>query len=326
LYKVNIETKEFTKITSGQHDYTEFALAGSTLIGTKMNHQTPTEIFKVEENGTEKQLSFTNKELLDKITPSKSVERWVKTTDGKMMLVWIVYPPNFDSTKTYPALLYCQGGPQSAVSQFYSYRWNLNLMSSNGYIVIAPNRRGLPTFGQEWNDQISLDYGGQNMKDYLSAVDDMKKQPYVGKIGAIGASYGGYSVYWLAGNHNKRFNAFVAHNGIFNFESMYGSTEESFFVNHDIGGPYWKTPRPKSYDYSPHNFVGKWDTPIMVITGEKDFRIPYTEGMQAFNAAQLQGIPSTYLHFPGETHFVLKPQNSVLWQREVKKFLDQHLK
>ena len=328
LYKLNLESKQITQITKGNHDYTGFSLSNGILIGTKMNHQMPNEIFSIAEDGTEKQLTFTNKQILDKVIPAKTVERWVKTTDGKQMLVWVILPPNFDSTKTYPALLYCQGGPQSAVSQFYSFRWNFQMMASNGYIVVAPNRRGLPSFGQEWNDQISLDYGGQNMKDYLSAIDDVAKEKYVDKdhLGAIGASYGGYSVYYLAGNHDKRFKAFVAHNGIYNFESMYGATEETFFVNHDIGGAYWKNPKPKSYDYSPHKYVGKWDTPIMVITGEHDFRIPYTEGMQAFNAAQLQDIPAVYLHFPNETHFVLKPQNSVLWQREVKKFLDTYLK
>jgi dipeptidyl aminopeptidase/acylaminoacyl peptidase len=255
-------------------------------------------------------------------------ERWITTTDNKQMLTWVIYPPGFDKTKQYPAILYCQGGPQSAVSQFWSYRWNLQLMAANGYIVVAPNRRGLPTFGQEWNDQISGDYGGQNMKDYLSAIDAVASEPYVNKdkLGAVGASYGGFSVYWLAGNHNKRFKAFIAHDGMFNFESFYGATEELFFVNHDLGGPYWQTPKPKSYEFSPHRFVDKWDTPILIITGENDFRIPYTQALQAFTAAQVREIPSRLLYFPDETHFVLKPQNSILWQREFFQWLDKYLK
>jgi dipeptidyl aminopeptidase/acylaminoacyl peptidase len=244
------------------------------------------------------------------------------------MLVWVIYPPYFDKTKKYPALLYCQGGPQSAVSQFFSYRWNFQMMAANDYIVVAPNRRGLPTFGQEWNDQISCDYGGQNMKDYLTAIDSVSKEPFVDKdhLGAVGASYGGFSVYWLAGNHNKRFKAFIAHCGMFDFESWYGSTEEMWFANHDLGGPYWKKPQPKSYEFSPNKFVGKWDTPILVIEGGNDFRIPYTQGMEAFDAAQLQGIPSKFLFFPEESHFVMKPQNSVLWQRIFFEWLDKWLK
>jgi len=258
----------------------------------------------------------------------KVEERSVKTTDGKDMLVWVVFPPDFDSSKKYPTLLYCQGGPQSTVSQFFSYRWNLQLMAANGYIIVAPNRRGVPSFGQEWNRQISGDYGGQNKRDLLSAIDDVKKEPFVDetRLGAVGASYGGFSVYWLAGNHEKRFKAFISHCGVFNFESKYGSTEEYFFPNFDLGGAYWDKPRPKSYDFSPHLFVDKWDTPILVIHGAKDYRVPYIEGLQAFNAAQLRGIPSRLLVFPDEGHWVLKPQNSVLWQREFFGWLDKWLK
>jgi dipeptidyl aminopeptidase/acylaminoacyl peptidase len=255
-------------------------------------------------------------------------ERWVTTTDNKQMLVWVIYPPGFDKNKKYPAILFCEGGPQSAVSQFWSYRWNFQIMAANDYIIVAPNRRGLPTFGQEWNDEISQDYGGQNMLDYLSAIDEVSKEPYVNKdkLGAVGASYGGFSVYWLAGHHNKRFKAFIAHCGMYNFESWYGSTEEMWFANYDLGGPFWANPKPRSYDFSPHKFVGNWDTPILVIEGQNDFRIPYTQGMEAFNAAQLQGIPSKFLFFPDETHFVTKPQNSILWQREFFKWLDKWLK
>src|SRR6056297_1254892 len=240
--------------------------------------------------------------------------RWVETTDGKQMKVWVIYPPGFDSTKTYPGLLYCQGGPQSAVSQFFSFRWNFQMMAANGYVVVAPNRRGLPSFGQEWNDQITGDYGGQNIRDYLSAIDAVKKEPYVDqeRLGAIGASYGGFSVFYLAGHHDGRFKAFIAHCGIFNMESMYAETEETFFVHHDNEGAFWEDPRPVNYSYSPHLYVDRWDTPILIITGEYDFRIPYTQSMQAFNAAQLRGVPSKLLIYPEETHFVLKPQNAIL--------------
>jgi dipeptidyl aminopeptidase/acylaminoacyl peptidase len=328
IYVMDMATKEKKAVTAGDHNYNNFLLGKDFIIGEKMNMIHPTEIFKVDFDGNEEQISFTNKEILDHLKPAKFEKRWVKTTDDKEMLTWVIYPPDFDPNKKYPTLLYCQGGPQSAVSQFFSFRWNFQIMASNGYIVVAPNRRGLPTFGQEWNDQISGDYGGQNMKDYLSAIDDVAKESYVDKdnLGAVGASYGGYSVYWLAGNHEGRFSAFISHCGIFEFTSMYGSTEEMFFVNHDYKGAYWDTPKPKSYDFSPHNFVGNWDTPILVIAGEYDFRIPYTQSMQAFNAAQLRGIPSRFLLFPDETHFVLKPQNAILWQREFKRFLDENLK
>ena len=294
-----------------------------------MTMSMPTEIFSVNpENGEQTQISFVNKEILDNLNLAKIEERWVKTTDDKDMLVWVIYPPNFDPNKKYPALLYCQGGPQSAVSQFFSYRWNFQMMAANDYIIVAPNRRGLPTFGQEWNDQISQDYGGQNMLDYLSAIDAVKTEPFVdeNRLGAIGASYGGFSVFWLAGNHDGRFSTFIAHCGMFNLESWYGSTEEMFFANQDIGGAYWESPRPHSYDFSPHRFVGNWDKPILVIHGEKDYRIPYTQGMEAFNAAQLQGIPSRFLVFPDENHWVLQPQNSILWQREFFRWLDKWLK
>jgi dipeptidyl aminopeptidase/acylaminoacyl peptidase len=329
VYSANVSSKEIRKITDGWHDYTSLSLAGNELVGTKMSMSMASEIFRINPStGVETQLTFTNKNIYDKIRMGKIVQKWVKTTDNKEMLVWVVLPPDFDSTKKYPALLYCQGGPQSAVSQFFSYRWNLQLMAANGYVVIAPNRRGLPTFGSEWNLQISGDYGGQNMRDYLSATDAIKKEPYVdeNRLGAVGASYGGYSVFFLAGNHQKRFKAFIAHCGIFNLESQYGSTEESFFTNFDLKGPYWQNPKPKSYDYSPHRFVQNWDTPIMIITGEKDFRIPYTESLQAFNAAQLRGIPSKLLIFPDESHWVVKPQNSILWQREFFGWLDKWLK
>ncbi len=331
VYSIDITNKKTNQLTTGWHDYTDIATYGDLIIGTKMSMSMPTEIFKIEKTKTglkETQVTYINKNILSTISLAKVESRWITTTDKKKMLVWVILPPNFDPTIKYPALLYCQGGPQSAVSQFFSYRWNFQMMAANGYVVVAPNRRGLPTFGQEWNDEISQDYGGQNMKDYLTAIDSVSTESYIDKnrLGAVGASYGGFSVYWLAGHHNKRFKAFIAHCGMFNFESWYGSTEEMWFANYDLGGAYWKNPTPKSYDFSPHKFVGYWDTPILVIEGANDFRIPFTEGMQAFNAAQLQGIPSRFLYFPEETHFVLKPQNSVLWQRVFFEWLDKYLK
>lgn len=329
IYVCTIASKDIKKVTDGTHDYQDIQLAGNTLIGAKMSMSMPTEVFSINAaSGIEKQLTFTNKDILSKVKLGKVEPNYVSTNDGKQMLVWVIYPPEFDKTKKYPALLYCQGGPQSAVSQFFSYRWNFQVMASHDYIIVAPNRRGLPSFGQEWNDQIAGDYGGQNMQDYLSAIDYIAKEPYVNKdkLGAVGASYGGYSVYWLAGNHNNRFKAFIAHCGMFNFESWYGETEELFFANHDLGGPYWAKNRPKSYDFSAHHFIGHWNTPLMVVHGGNDFRIPYTQGMQAFNAAQIQGIPSRFLFFPEETHFVLKPQNALVWQREFFRWFDQYLK
>lgn len=329
IYRLDVETEEIKQITKGDHNYRSVHPLGDQLIGSKQSMTYPTEVFAINpETGEETQLSSINKNLHDQLTYGKVEERWVKTTDNKDMLVWVIYPPHFNPDKKYPALLYCQGGPHGSVSQFYSYRWNFQMMAANDYIIVAPNRRGLPSFGQEWNDQISGDYGGQNMKDYFSAIDAVSKEPYVDEnnLGAVGASYGGYSVFWIAGHHDGRFDAFIAHDGIFNFEAMYLETEEMFFVNWDIGGPYWDKSTKETYDNSPHKFVDRWDTPIMVIHGEKDYRIAYTQGMSAFNAAQLQGIPSKYLHFPYENHWVLSPQNGILWQREFFSWLDQWLK
>ena len=329
IYKINSLNRKITGITNGIHDYTSFELSNGVITASKMSMSMAVELFKVNpETGEETQLSFVNKNIYDNIKMGEVKSRWVKTTDGKEMLVWVIYPPDFNPEKKYPALLYCQGGPQSAVSQFFSFRWNFQIMAANDYIIVAPNRRGLPTFGQAWNDQISGDYGGQNMDDYLSAIDELKKEPYIDedRLGAVGASYGGYSVFYLAGHHNKRFKAFISHCGIYNLESMYAETEETFFVNHDNTGAYWDKPKPKSYKFSPHLYVDKWDTPILIVTGEYDFRIPYTQSMQAFNAAQLRGVPSKLLIFPEETHFVVKPQNSILWQREFFAWLDKYLK
>ena len=328
IYSIKLHNLEIDQITSGHHNYTGIALAGERLIGSKMTHSMPLELFVVSFDGAERQLTATNSHILDRLKLARSEERWIETTDGEKMLTWIIYPPHFDSLKSYPAILYCQGGPQSAVSHFFSFRWNFQMMAAHGYIVVAPNRRGVPTFGQEWNDQISGDYGGQNMLDYLAAIDTVAKERFVDqtRIGAVGASYGGFSVFWLAGNHDNRFKAFISHCGMFNLESMYGATEEYFFVNHDLKGPYWDSAAEKSYKASPHRFVQKWNTPILIIHGGNDFRIPYTESLQAFNTAQLLSVPSKLLFFPDESHFVLKPQNSILWQREFFAWLDQYLK
>ena len=332
VYSCDLETGFIKQITFGKHDYTSISLSGEVMVGGKMSMSMANEIFNINiPEGKEKQITFVNKNIYDKVKMAESKERWITTTDNKKMLVWFIYPPDFDSTKTYPTLLYCQGGPQGTVSQFFSYRWNFQIMAANDYIIVAPNRRGLPSFGQEWNRQISGDYGGQNMKDYLSAIDDAKKETYVDgdHLGCVGASYGGFSVYWLAGHHEKRFKAFIAHCGMFNLESQYAETEEEFFTNFDLGGPFWDKNNKvaqKTYATSPHKFVQNWDTPIMMISGGYDFRIPYTESLQAFNCAQLLGVPSKLLIFPNESHFVLKPQNSILWQREFFGWLDKWLK
>lgn len=329
IYQLNITDGSISPVTGGRHNYNSVALAGDDLVGTRMSMSSPVEIFRVNKtNGEQVQLTHINKPILDEIEMGKVEERWIETTDEKQMLVWVIYPPHFDANKKYPALLYCGGGPQSAVSQFFSYRWNFQMMAANDYIVIAPNRRGLPTFGQEWNDQISQDYGGQNIEDLMSAAKVVSREPYVdeSRLGAVGASYGGFSVFYIAGHHQKLFSAFIAHSGMFNFESWYGTTEELFFANHDLGGPYWDEPRPESYGFSPHLFIKDWDTPIMVMHGAKDYRVPLSEGMQAFNAAQIKGIPSRLVVFPDENHWILKPQNSILWQREFFAWLDQWLK
>jgi dipeptidyl aminopeptidase/acylaminoacyl peptidase len=329
IYCVDLKSGDIKPITKGWHDYISLSLKGNIMVGTKMSMSMAPEVFRINpETGEETQLTFTNKNIYDNIKMARIEERWIKTTDKKDMLVWVIYPPDFDTLKQYPALLYCQGGPQSAVSQFFSFRWNFQIMAANDYIIVAPNRRGLPTFGQEWNDQIAGDYGGQNMKDCLTAIDVLKKEPCIdeNRLGAVGASYGGYAVLWLAGHHDGRFKAFISHCGVFNFESDYGTTEELFFVNHDYEGPYWEKPQPRSYQFSPHLAVQNWDTPILIITGQNDFRIPYTQSMEAFNAAQVRGIPSKLLFFPDESHWVLKPQNSILWQREFFGWLDKWLK
>ena len=332
LYKADITLREISPLTRGMHDYTSVALGNGKLIAKRQSLSQPTEIYAVDiATGEAVDLSQENKEMLAQMRMGKVEERWIDTSDGKKMLTWVVYPPDFDPTKQYPALLYCQGGPQSMVSQFWSYRWNLQMMAANGYIVVAPNRRGLPGFGQEWLEQISGDYGGQNMKDYLSAIDTLAREPYIDetRLGCTGASYGGFSVYWLAGNHEGRFRAFLSHAGIFNLEAQYLETEEMWFANWDLGGPYWdksNATAQRTYENSPHHFVERWDTPIMITHGEKDYRILASQGMMAFNAAQLRGIPSRMLIFPDENHWIAKPQNGILFQREFFRWFDQWLK
>ncbi len=319
-------------LTAGDHDIVSASVEGGRAVVAMQKITQATELFEVDlASGAMSQISNVNQEIYDNIPFGNVEKRWVKTTDGKKMLVWVILPPDFDPAKKYPTLLYCQGGPQSVVSQFWSYRWNFQLMAAQGYVVVAPNRRGLPSFGQEWLDQISGDYSGQNIRDYLAAIDDVAREPWCDRdrLGCVGASYGGYSVYFLAGCHQKRFKAFISHCGIFNFESMYGETEELFFLNNDYGGPYWdKSNRiaQRSYANSPHKFVDKWDTPIMIITGEYDFRIPYTQSLQAFTAARARGLDARLVSFENEAHQVFKPQNSLVWNREFFGWLDKYLK
>jgi dipeptidyl aminopeptidase/acylaminoacyl peptidase len=340
LYAVNWKG-ELKQLTETWDDFGSIHLMnnGKQLLMERHNYTSPADLyvvtpnFKKPEKTAIQQLTFENKHILDQLAKPTVQQRWVKTSDGKDMLTWIILPPNFDETKKYPTLLFCEGGPQSPVSQFWSYRWNFMIMASNGYIVVAPNRRGLPGFGQEWLEEISGDWTGQCMKDYLAAIDDAAKNlPYVDKdkLGAVGASFGGFSVYYLAGHHDKRFKAFIAHDGAFNLESMYTDTEEVFFSNWEYDDAFWNKSQSanatRTYEYSPHRFVDQWDTPILCIHGEKDYRIVYNQGMGAFNAARLRGIPAELLIFPDENHWVLKPQNGILWQRTFFNWLDRWLK
>ncbi|MFT5860661.1 MAG: dipeptidyl aminopeptidase/acylaminoacyl peptidase [Flavobacteriaceae bacterium] len=321
------------QITSGQFDVRGIVghHKGNMVIARgDMNHAT--ELYTVDlKTGAMKQLTYANTDFYNSVSLSKVESRMVTTTDGKEMLSWVIYPPDFDSTKQYPTLLYCQGGPQGALSQFYSYRWNFQLMASHGYIVIAPNRRGMPGHGVAWNEQISKDYGGQNMEDYLSAIDDLAKEPYVDneRLGCVGASYGGYSAFYLAGIHNNRFKTFVSHDGIFNWRSMYGTTEELFFVNWDLGGAYWDKDNAAAQQshtaFNPAEHVAKWNTPMLIIQGGKDYRVPIGQGLEAFQAAQLQGVRSKLLYFPEENHWVLDYQNSLIWHTEFYKWLGETL-
>ncbi len=322
------------QITRGDFDVNGIiGQSGNTLIvsRTDMNHAA--EIYSVDiATGNMAQLTHVNDETYASLSMSKTERRFVKTTDGKDMLVWVIYPPDFDPTKKYPTLLYCQGGPQSPLTQFYSTRWNFQLMAANGYIVVAPNRRGMPGHGTKWNEDISKDHGGQAMRDYLSAIDALSKENYVDKkrLGCIGASYGGYSVFMLAGMHNNRFKSFISHDGIFDFKSMYGTTEELWFVDWDYGGAYWdkkNAAAQKSYaQFSPSNFVAKWNTPILIYQGGKDYRVPIEQGQQAFQAAQLRGIKSKFILLPDQNHWVLTAQDALVWQHEFYKWLEETLK
>ena len=334
IYQIDLaDGNKITPLTEGMYDYASVALLGDKLIAQRHSMSMGDEIYSIDLTGdhTVTQLTFENKHIYDQLTMGKVEERWMKTTDGKQMLTWVIYPPQFDPNKKYPTLLFCEGGPQSPVSQFWSYRWNFQIMAANDYIIVAPNRRGLPGFGLEWNEAVSGDYGGQCMKDYFTAIDEVAKEPYVNKdrLGCVGASFGGFSVYWLAGHHDKRFKAFIAHDGIFNMEMQYLETEEMWFANWDMGGAYWEKQNAtaqRTFANSPHKFVDKWDTPILCIHGEKDYRILANQGMAAFNAAVFRGVPAELLIYPDENHWVLKPQNGVLWQRTFFEWLDMWLK
>jgi dipeptidyl aminopeptidase/acylaminoacyl peptidase len=339
LYRLDTTGAVITRVSDGgDYDFGSLCFAGQQLIATRHSMSAPDDIYAVDENThAATQLTFENKHILDQIEMGRIEKRRMRCTNGDSMLVWVALPAGFDRLRAenpeakFPTLLYCQGGPQSPVSQFWSIRWNIQMMQSQGYAVVLPNRHGVPGFGQAFNEQISGDYSGQCIDDYLTAIDEVSKEPWCDRdhLGAVGASFGGYSVYYLAGHHEKRFKCFIAHAGIFNLESMYAETEESWFCRWDMGGGYWEKDNAtaqRTFANSPHKAVGEWDTPILVIHGEKDYRIPSTEGMQAFNAARLRGIPAEMLYFPDECHWVQKPQNCVLWQRVFFRWLDKWLK
>jgi dipeptidyl aminopeptidase/acylaminoacyl peptidase len=318
------------KITEGKFDVNGLiGQSGNEAIITRSDMNHANELFTVDLNsGDMRQLTHENDQTYSSIKLSKTELRRIRTEDNHTMGVWVIYPPDFDPAKKYPTLLYCQGGPQSALSQFYSFRWNFQLMAANGYIIVAPNRRGMPGWGVKWNEVISKDWGGEPMQDYLTAIDALSQEPYVdvNRLGCVGASYGGYSVYMLAGMHNNRFKTFIAHDGLFDLKSWYGTTEELWFANWDIGGPYWQKPQPKGYEkFNPSNYVDKWNTPIMIVQGGIDYRVPIEQGLEAFQAAQLRGIKSKLLYLPNENHWVLHPQNALVWQREFFNWLKETL-
>lgn len=329
LFSVNIETPKVKQITKGNFDITGIVGQYSNKLfvtRTDINHSA--DLYSVDlKSGSMAQITNINKSHYDQITTGKSELKMVKTSDGKDMGVWFHYPPNFDPNKKYPVLLYCQGGPQSALTQFFSLRWNFALMAANGYIVVAPNRRGMPGWGTEWNEAISRDWGGQPMKDYLAATDYAKTLPFVDsdRIAAVGASYGGYSVFMLAGIHQNRFKTFIAHNGLYNMQSWYGNTEELWFANWDIGKP-WEVPTPKAYtEFDPSKYIEKWNRPIMIIQGGKDYRVPIEQGLEAFQRAKLRGLNTKLVYFPDENHWILRPQNALVWQREFFEWLKETL-
>jgi len=326
IFRINLNAKKVEQVTDGVHNMGPLSLKSGVLVSGITSMSMAPEIAAVDMiSGEIRQITAINRTIYESVRMGKVEEKYIKTKDNKDLQMWVVFPPSFDPAKKYPALLFCNGGPQSTLDQFWSYRWNLQMMAAKGYIVYAPNRRGVAGFGQAWKEQISGDYGGANMQDYLDATDAMAAESYVdrGRMAAVGASYGGFSVYYLAGIHGGRFKAFISHCGMFNFTSWYGSTEELWFPNKDIEGPYWNN--PLSYQYSPHLRVEEWDTPIMIIVGANDFRIPYTQSIEAFQAAQILGVPSRLLFFEDETHFVLRPQNSVIWQREFFEWLETYL-
>lgn len=339
MYQTNLNG-EVRQLTDDWMDFGSIQMLGSSgkILASRHSISQADELYIITPGKDVKktkvsQLTFENEAFYKHLEMGKVQERWVKTTDGKQMQVWIILPPHFDSSKKYPALLFCEGGPQSPVSQFWSYRWNFQIMAANDYIVVAPNRRGLPGYGSEWNEEVSGDWTGQCMNDYLAAIDDAANNlPYVDKerLGCVGASFGGFSVYYLASHHDKRFKAFIAHDGAFNLESMYTDTEEAWFSNWEYDDAYWNKDKSerarRTYDNSPHRFVDKWDTPILCIHGEKDYRINANQGFGAFNAARMHGIPAELLIFPDENHWVLKPQNGILWQRTFFGWLDKWLK
>ncbi len=334
LFTVSVDAPGAKQISEGRYNWSliEILPDGKSALVSKMSMLRPKELSVIQlDDGTEKVVTHINDEIYSGLELPAIEERWVDATDGKKIHCWVILPPDFDATadKQWPMLTYFQGGPQGQIGQWFSFRWNFHMMASKGYVVVAPNRRGLPGFGREWNDQISGDWGGQAMQDLLSATDAMTAEPYIDKdrVGGIGASFGGYTAYWMMGNHEDRFSAMISHCGVYNLESMYGSTEELFFVNWDLGGPYWNSAevQRKYAQFSPHKFARGWSTPLLVIHGEKDFRVPVTQGMEAFTAAQVQDVPSRFLYFPNEGHWVMSPQNSIVWFRVFFDWLDTHL-
>ena len=334
VYRIAVGDGSWEILTGGIYNYDgglDITPDGKTLVYGRRNFNAPTELFAqpAKKDGRPWSLTQENTAVLAGFRSCTIEERWVESTDGKKVQTWVVYPPDFDPSKKYPLITYCQGGPQATVSQFFSYAWNFLLYASKGYVVVAPNRRGLPGFGQDWNDAISKDWGGLPMQDILVCTDVMLKEPYIDTkhVTAIGASAGGYAVFWLAGNHQGRFTSFVSHCGVFNLESMYGATEELWFTNWENGGPYWdKKVRPNYDKHSPHRYAQNWDTPILIITGENDFRVPYTQSLEAFTVAQVKGIPSKLIVYPEENHWVLHPQEQLIWFEEFFDFIGKHRK
>ncbi len=330
IFKAEISTRKITQFSKGNCDFTSPSISadGKTIVFGMTNMARPLEICSIPASGGDVvQITRLNTEFIDKFAPSTFEERWIKSTDGKMVHCWVVYPPNFDKNKKYPLITYCQGGPQQMISQAYGYRWNMSLLTSRGYVIVAPNRRGCPGFGQDWIDAITHDWGGMPMQDIMAATDSMKKEAFIDpdKCVAMGASAGGFTTFWLAGNHEGRYKAFMSHCGVFDFVSMYGSTEELFFPDWEYGGPYWEAQNKAFYEKnSPHMFADKWDTPMIISTGEKDFRVPYTQSLEAFTVAQLKGLASELIVYPEETHFIAKSQEYAVWFNEVFNFFDRH--